>query len=1177
MRRALLLLTVATLFLMACANADPSMPPTTPAADVPPPTAVAKATQPPATAEPPPATSLVISELLVGIPGNNNHEFVELYNPGTEAVDLADWELRYANRDDRAPETLATWPAGALVPPQGHYLLVRIGADLGLLPDAVFDLPLSERKGGLVLVDATGQIVDAVGWNEAPAGFVSGTAVALTNDGQSVERLPGGDDGNATQTANNAADFTAVSPNPQNSGSAPTPLPGQRLGITLDAPETIPPGGSFTYTITVTNDSDSDLSDVHVSVPLADHFTAVTLPAGAVVENGRVAWTIPTLAAGASAGETLALQAPFTYVDTLVSGAFAAADGRLNAFAAPTLVVMAGGAIPIDVARELEGSVVSVEGIATMYTGGFFAGSTGTKFYLEDASGGIQVYVPGGQGLVNVDIGDRVRVTGEIELYRDSMEIIPVEIPADVEILEAAAAEPQPAVTSVLDIQENSNIIGRLASIEGIATRIEEFTYSYEVDLTDELGNTTLVYIDKESGVTAEPLDVGELYRVTGIAEFYSGKHEVLPRLQSDIVQVFPPELRVDVQAANSIQPGETISYTITVANHTAEPLSNVIITAVAPATTTIAGISAGGSAAGQTLTWTLPELAPDGASAQVGYSVTVPDNASDPLLAAPITAVADQWPEPAQTQPYLTFVGDGVPIWAIQGPGERSPYVRSEATTQGIVTGVFPGLQGFWIQETTSDTDPATSAGLFVLFGEAEVTDLPVAAGDLVQVNGRVREISGQTTLHALTPEAVAVLSSDNPLPAVTPFDPPQGAAEALVYKEALEGMLVGLEGTAVAVAPTTQYGETTLVAAHWGVDEVPRGAESGFFIVFDDGSTVRHLDQSTQTVAVQKGDQVSGLVGPLAYTFGQHKIEPVALPEVASQVRPLPALPPLTPNQFSIATFNVENFFDRFDPHPSDPPKPGKSGYEQKLNKLAEAIVAMGAPTIIGMQEVENIGVLEDLAAMPQLGDFDYRPYLIEGPDSRGIDVAYLVRGDRAAVERVEAFPEPTGLTSRPPLLIQAVVDTAGGTQSIYLLNNHFSSLSSGEAATEPRRTGQAAWNVSIMDQIRADEPGALFVVLGDLNSFLATPPLETLRDGGLRHVYELGAEGEPLPYTYIFQGNTQTLDHILVSPELFAQLTGVVALHINADYPLSAPDDLTARRVSDHDPLVAVFTAE
>jgi hypothetical protein len=112
--------------------------------------------------------------------------------------------------------------------------------------------------------------------------------------------------------------------------------------------------------------------------------------------------------------------------------------------------------------------------------------------------------------------------------------------------------------------------------------------------------------------------------------------------------------------------------------------------------------------------------------------------------------------------------------------------------------------------------------------------------------------------------------------------------------------------------------------------------------------------------------------------------------------------------------------------------------------------------------------------------------------------------------------------------------------------------------------------------MEQIQAADPAAQFVVLGDLNSFYQTLPIDTLQEGGLRHVYEWFGDA-PLPYTYIFEGRTQTLDHILVSDALFEHLTTVQTVPIDADYPIPSPDDATARRVSDHDPLIAVFSFE
>ena len=180
--------------------------------------------------------------------------------------------------------------------------------------------------------------------------------------------------------------------------------------------------------------------------------------------------------------------------------------------------------------------------------------------------------------------------------------------------------------------------------------------------------------------------------------------------------------------------------------------------------------------------------------------------------------------------------------------------------------------------------------------------------------------------------------------------------------------------------------------------------------------------------------------------------------------------------------------------------------------------------------------------------------------------------MRGDVATVDGFSSHPGPDELTSRPPLVLTTTVQLASGPQTITLINNHFLSLSAGEEATEPQRAAQAAWNVTLVEQILADDPLAQVVVLGDLNSFYQTLPLDTLQAGGLRHVFEFAlAAGEDLPYTYIFEGKTQALDHILLTEGLFARVTAVTPLHINADYPLADPADTSARHVSDHDPLV------
>jgi len=132
---------------------------------------------------------------------------------------------------------------------------------------------------------------------------------------------------------------------------------------------------------------------------------------------------------------------------------------------------------------------------------------------------------------------------------------------------------------------------------------------------------------------------------------------------------------------------------------------------------------------------------------------------------------------------------------------------------------------------------------------------------------------------------------------------------------------------------------------------------------------------------------------------------------------------------------------------------------------------------------------------------------------------------------------------------------------------------SLSGGEEATEPVRNAQAAWNAERVSQILADDPDAHVIIMGDLNSFYQTFPINTLQESGLQHVYEFFEDGT-VPYTYIFEGRTQTLDHILMTDDLFTQLINAQTLPINVDYPLTTPNDASARRLSDHDPLIVLF---
>ena len=1125
-------------------------------------------------------TPLVISEVQAGATGDNNYEFIELYNTTSEPIDLQSHSLVYYLSSDTEGFLVQEWAESSLIPPNGHYLLVRIGADTGVVPDGEFGQPLNTTSGGLALLNADGEVVDRLGWGDV-GDLAEGRPAPALENGLVLERNPGGDEGNGSDSDSNRSDFAlSDAPTPQNTGSPPTPFEAERLVLAISGPATAEPVSQFEYVLELGNETGTDVHDVELSFTVPASLTVTTASDDGHVEGQSVLWTLGTLAAGETVERVVTVETPATYVSLIAHQLMAqAADWPRPAFSAPVRTQVEGGIMPIGTARALMGANVTVEGIATMYTGGYYAGTNNAKFYIQDETGGIQIQCFDEDGTPpTIALGDRVQVTGEVGIYLNSMQIVPNDNVAGIVVLEQV--EPLPAQElTVEQTLDDPTIVGQYVSATGQAIRIEDFTYSYEIDLADDLGNVLLVYVDKLAllDLAVEGMDVGHQYTVAGVAEMYDDLLQLKPRTADDLLEVFPPVLAVAGDTLVNVPPGATLPYTLTVYNHTDAPFTNIVVTSSLPAENAVlADVSDGGIVEESVLVWTIPSL-PGGQAVNVRFSVTVTGE-TGAVSVSLYGAVADEWPTPAIDQPLLTFIGDTAPIYAIQGPGDFSPYKLEHVDTEGVVTGIFPELGGFWLQNTEPDNDPTTSEGLFIYAGEDAVEIEPT---DLVRVHGRVRERGSQTELHITSPDDIVALDIQMPLPEPISLDPPVDAQEALAYYEPLEGMLVEISGPAAAVGPVNRYGEYVLVLAEHGVERVLRGDETGLLIQVDDGSQVAHEDGSTLPYLVNSGDQIEDLTGPLAFTFGNFKVEPLTPPTISSApVGPSPQIAEPGANEFSIATFNMENLFDASEPHPvSDPPRPSMGAYEWRLDLIAQAILSMGAPTFVGAQEVENIDVLEDLAAHSDLAEYSYQAVLIEGGSSRGIDVGFLVRGDRVTVTGSGQYQAPGDLFSRPPLMITATVRTeSAGEITLYAIVNHLISKSGGEALTEPRRVLEAEWNSHLVDQILASDPRAFVVVLGDLNDYYDSVPLSALTDGdtpGSQLINAMEGADREERYSFIFQGVSQLLDHILVTPSLAERLVRAEALHINADYPLPIPETTGRYRCSDHDPVVAIFS--
>lgn len=200
------------------------------------------------------------------------------------------------------------------------------------------------------------------------------------------------------------------------------------------------------------------------------------------------------------------------------------------------------------------------------------------------------------------------------------------------------------------------------------------------------------------------------------------------------------------------------------------------------------------------------------------------------------------------------------------------------------------------------------------------------------------------------------------------------------------------------------------------------------------------------------------------------------------------------------TIAFYNVENLFDiendslTFDDDrtPNGKDRWTEERYHHKIENIAQVISDIGTdqvqspPDIIGLCEIENKKVLEDLVHHPSLQKMDYRIVHFDSPDERGIDVALVYKSS--------AFL-PTSFQSRRLLLQndvgerdytrdQLVVGGLLDDEQIYCIVNHWPSRSGGESRSKPNRLAAAALNKNIIDSILRQDHSAKIISMGDLN---------------------------------------------------------------------------------------------
>ncbi len=488
--------------------------------------------------------------------------------------------------------------------------------------------------------------------------------------------------------------------------------------------------------------------------------------------------------------------------------------------------------------------------------------------------------------------------------------------------------------------------------------------------------------------------------------------------------------------------------------------------------------------------------------------------------------------------------------------------------------------------------------------------------AGGNSSDNLTITELSGSPT--------VTVVSSGNAVPATAIVGPGGRVAPSAVidddasgtvetsgtfdattdgidFWESMEGMLVGIDN-ARATGPTSGFGELSVVAEGAEPDTI-RG---GLYISPDDFNPERVLldDVLAPIPAAHTGDTLAGTtVGVLDYSFANFKLLPWETPTVVSGGITRETATTATKNEIAIASYNVENL------DPSDP--------QEKFDALAEQILGnLAAPDVVGLEEVQdNTGPVNDgttaadetlrllTEAIVRAGGPSYDWRQIDpvnnqegGQPGGNIRVAFLFRSDRGVEFVDRGTPTSTTgatfytdgegahLTDSPARVapgspawddsrVPLVGEFTWKDRTFFVIANHFASKGGDdplfgrwqptERSSEVQRHEQAREVRAFVDGLLAADKNARVAVLGDLNDFEFSETADILVGEGSTALTDLPRTlEEEEQYTYVFEGNSQVLDHIMLSPRFVKDTFAYDIVHVNAEF---------ADQVSDHDPQV------
>ncbi|NOK62845.1 MAG: ExeM/NucH family extracellular endonuclease [Chloroflexi bacterium AL-N1] len=554
--------------------------------------------------------------------------------------------------------------------------------------------------------------------------------------------------------------------------------------------------------------------------------------------------------------------------------------------------------------------------------------------------------------------------------------------------------------------------------------------------------------------------------------------------------------------------------------------------------------------------------------------------------------------------------------------------------TVEAVVTGDFPGLEGFYIQEELDDTDTltVTSEGIFVFLGDDYGTQ-PITVGQRVRVEGTVGEFetsdgaSSQTQLAG----AVEILDCGEADTPITPLDLELPVAALDVY-EAYEGMLLRFPQDLMIVEYFNfdRFGEIVLSSGDRpfqptnvvmpGDDAIAlQEANTLRRITLDDGRSSSNPDPSrhpngepfTLENRFRGGDRVANVVGVLGDTFGRYRIQPTAEADYTA-VNERTAAPDDVGGTLKVASFNVLNYFTTLDDgneicgpngdlecRGADADQPDE--FERQRTKVISALVSINAD-IVGLVEIENntITATQDLVTglNTAIGKETYSFIDTGTIGTDAIKVALIYKTDTVSPTGDFAILDSSVDdrfidTKNRPVLAQTFVEEATDEQVTVAVGHLKSKGSDCDDIGDPD-TGDGQGNCNqtrtiatqamvdwLTDKSIEGEPNNVLII-GDLNAYAMEDPIRTLTAAGYTNL--IAQFGGAAAYSYVFDGQFGYLDHALSSEDLTPKVTGATEWHINADEPdifdydtsfkKDAQDllyETKAYRSSDHDPVI------